>query len=613
MTQPAAEVRVKLVTDDHSSATVEKVRQGLHNVEGAAHDAGRAASHGMGAGDGILKSMHGGALATAAAVALLAVGLHEGYESAKQLGEAAVEAANEYQKQVKAMSGVLMLIDAGAHSMKDIKAYAADVHEELEMAGLKMGVAVDKMDDAFNSIMERGGLGSEQAKELAVDMALVGKVTRGGMDGLANGFAMIEMGVIKARNPIVQLVAATKTLEGNAHQVAAAMMKMTPEKQMELAQKAIEKQSHLMKQGGTPQLGLDGVKQSMSGVREMFLVSMGKPMLDALLPPLNRVQQFLVKHVEAIEEWGTKIGNKFAAVIGAVSAAAEGVYDGIVLSWDRIQKSFDEIFGEWSKAWDQASGDTANIKSTFASMTEDLILAFELGAKIMKATAEVFMDIKDALSGDAVGKTTAGIAGQAAQNSASNSFGSGSDDAFQKSLDKYREQTMAANGNAEAVEKWIVDTRDYHDKLGQVARAAGEGLTAGNETAEQFNSFITSAMAKHQEGAAKYALSILHGSERGQEALQEAGQKMAGGMDAMMKIIQNLDPELAKEMKKKANPLSGVGVKAPVVHNNFSGAISIKQDFRDQDPDRIALVFKRDLEKHAMARTTARTGPTFGL
>ncbi len=609
MTQPgSAEVRIKLVADDHTSATVEKVRSGLQHVSEEAKTAGEHAGGGSSSLAGGMSMVSGAALAGVAAVGLLVVGLHEGYEAAKLLGEAAVEAANEYTKQVKTMSGVLMLIDAGAHSMKDIKAYAADVHEELELTAVSMGQTASAMDDAFNTLMERGAIGSEHAKELTQDMALVGKVVRGGMEGLASGFSMIEMGVIRARNPIVQLIAATHTLQGNAHQVAAAMQKMTPEEQMRKAEEAISRQAELMKKNGPPVLGLDALKTSFSGVREMFLVSMGKPMLDALLPPLNRVQQFLVAHIEAIQEWGTEVGNKFANVIDAVVAASKGVYDGIVLSWDRVRTSFDAIFGDWAKAWESATGDTASIRASFEGMTEDIILAFELGAKIMKATAEVWMDAADVLAGRNAGTTAARIAGQAVVGATHSDLGPKGGEEFEKTADSYRRLALESGSDKQAVDDFIEHQRALREATMQTADAAFQAANSGHF--QDFNAFLQKSVNAHDEGAEKFALSMIRGSAAARQALVDGAITIEGGMDRML----SLDPELAKMIAKLRNPLEGKGITVPHTTNvNISGGIQIKQDFRDADPDRIALVFREDVARKALTRVSAKTGGLLGL
>ena len=51
---------------------------------------------------------------------------------------------------------------------------------------------------------------------------------------------------------------------------------------------------------------------------------------------------------------------------------------------------------------------------------------------------------------------------------------------------------------------------------------------------------------------------------------------------------------------------------APVVHMSGGQTFKITQDFRDVDPDRIALVFERDMVKLAENRIQARTTIPFG-
>jgi hypothetical protein len=47
---------------------------------------------------------------------------------------------------------------------------------------------------------------------------------------------------------------------------------------------------------------------------------------------------------------------------------------------------------------------------------------------------------------------------------------------------------------------------------------------------------------------------------------------------------------------------------------DFRGSnFHIKQDFRDQDPDRVMIEFRKDLQKHAVARIQSRNATPFGL
>ena len=76
-------------------------------------------------------------------------------------------------------------------------------------------------------------------------------------------------------------------------------------------------------------------------------------------------------------------------------------------------------------------------------------------------------------------------------------------------------------------------------------------------------------------------------------------------VEAANSFALSLNKYVGKELNKATTPA------APVM--NFSGPITIQQDFKDQDPDRVAVVFRRDLVRHATARIRANTHGGMGF
>ena len=72
--------------------------------------------------------------------------------------------------------------------------------------------------------------------------------------------------------------------------------------------------------------------------------------------------------------------------------------------------------------------------------------------------------------------------------------------------------------------------------------------------------------------------------------------------------------ELEKAMRDASNVVKKqMGIKPQAGVNIGVANFHIKQDFRDQDPDRIALVFKKDIGQAAVSRTASRVATPFGL
>jgi hypothetical protein len=628
-----AEVRLKLVADDGTSETTAKMQASmmelsettakLNEVFRSLHD---SATTGMG---GVAKNtdhakdettdlwkevFKGEAAFELAKKGAELVGdvIKEAVLSMKELAEEAISAAAAEDKQMRAMTGVLGMIDANAHSMSEVQNYASGLHDELEEMGRVMGVSADTIGDAFMMIEERTNKTSEEVKDLVGDMALVGKVTTGGMQGLGQGFAMMEMGMIKAKNPVVQLIAATHLLQGNAHAVAQQLQKMAPEKALALGEEAIRKMADQMSKAGPRQLGLDELKASFGGTKEMLLETMGHSMLDRLLPPLNRLKDFLAANEDALNDFAAKVGQDVGDIIDFVDSAIEGVYAGIHDNWEEIKRNYDEIFGDWRAAWDYALTNSDGIKLSFKDITKSLIDTFTEVSRYLKAAAEVAMDAYDLISGKNAGTTQAKIAGEAVGGKVTDVSSKAAD--FDLTAAKYRQLALESGAAADQVDAWITHMRDLHEQNLQDAEKMGDSLKHGEY--ETVSSYLDSAIEANSDSAQKYAFSLIAQSQDAQRALLAGGIHIAGGMDALMNLIKDKSPELARSLANAMNPIKAQGGIKPagsVVNFNGGQTFHIKQDFRNEDPDRIAFVFRRDVVKSAEARRQSRVGTPFGL
>ena len=79
------------------------------------------------------------------------------------------------------------------------------------------------------------------------------------------------------------------------------------------------------------------------------------------------------------------------------------------------------------------------------------------------------------------------------------------------------------------------------------------------------------------------------------------------------KTLGTVVRELAAKLRDMGNTVArqgGIKPQGPV--QNFFGGVHIKQDFKDQDPDRVILTFKKGLAGAASNRTTSRFSSPFG-
>lgn len=603
MAEEKSEVKIDLVADDEKSkSAVKALKEGLE-----------------GANESLEKFVKTQAILAAGVLAAVAPMLI--------LGHAALDAADETVKQERAMSGVLGLLDRGAHSAEQVADFAHDMREELEMAGIKAAVPVDQMVNSFNLLVERGGIGAQKAKELTEQMALVGKVSRGGMDALTQGFSMMEMGMIRGRNPIVQLIASTGTLKGNAQSVARAMQHMTQAQRMALAESALSKQATQLKANGVGGIQtLEEARTALSGFREMLFDAMGGPIHNDLIPKLNELQGFLVDHAEELKDYARDIGEFLSGFIDMGADAVRGIYAGIKDNWDAIQSTVDNM----NEAWQAAGITSKSIKEDFTSMTKYLIEAIEAMSYVVKSTMHLLEDANDLVHGRNAGDTQAEDQASVA-TAASLNFGEAGGSAqstkdFEAAVSKYRALAELAGHSQEEIDKMVGPMRQTRDASLAAAEAMRQEVQSGQ--LDKFGANINAAMKGATVGAtqdmaqaaAVFEAKLLLSSDNALHALTEGGIKISGGVDKFIELVGKSagGADVAEQLKKAMAKAHGGGaiddIKGAGPYNDFRGSqFHIKQDFKNESADNIALVFRRDLMKAANARLQANSAPFPGL
>lgn len=626
-----AEVGIKLVIDDQSAATLKDVQEGLKKTEDHAVAAGKAAQKGgrdgASAWHGVKEAIAGvqetiQAIPPQVAGVLMAIGalveaarllkeyFTSGYEIMKSMGEEAIHAASEMQKQEKAMGGSLMMIDRQHHSFKQLVDLSHEIREQFEMTALQTGRNAGDLTKVFDTIIQGGQLGSEAAEKLTKDMATVGKVTRGGMEGLSSAFAQIEHGMASQRNPIVQLISQMGVLKGSAADVAKQMHKMSQAQKNAVAEKAISEMAAKMTSGGGgPPAGLESLSKTFDGLREAFFESMGKPMLDKLLPPLNLVKKFLIDHLETIKEVGEKIGDAFGEGIEIITGMFKSVSDVVRANWGEIATFAHNAAAPFKAAWEFVVDHKDSIAAAFETMAKLIMGAFKYANVIWSALIDKTMFAIDLIKGKGFAEAHDHVASRHADTEqgkllgAANEIGHSAE--FEEALKNYKEKMGEA---ATALSPFIKHMEELHAASESMATAI-DNTAKDQNPGEAFAAMFAKLSDSHNDGAMEYASKFAANNLSIQQALVSGAGVMGTGFDTFIKMLNEKGGEsgkkLAEVLQNKGGPVAGVKAQ---VDNHFSGGIHIKQDFRDQDPDRIALVFRRDLSKHLNAQTQGRSG-----
>ncbi len=620
----AAEVGVKLVLDSNSKAVTDQVSGHLKAVGDQADKTKKKVDMSLGGNAKSIGGLMAAGFSASAAAAALAAGAVVGF------GVKSVHAAMESAHQVKALANTFTLLDDGSTSLQDIKRFASQTKDELQELAIASGTASADVVQVFNDVMERGGKTEEQAHRLTGAMVMAGRATAGGATELSNAFEMIQLGVIRARNPIVGMIAATHTLKGNAKQVAAAMLQMPIEKQMKLAQTAIEKMADKMK---SAPMTLGQMKTSMGEGIDKLFESAGNPILKHLTPVVAKVHGIFMGLMPDIEAAAEAFGGELGRGLDVVIPVIEELFAAVKANSGEIKQSIKEITEPLRDVFEYVYENRHAFASTIADVAMVLVKA---GAEIVKAMMAIYGMIGSALKW--IAKT--GVLGK----DVAQGIGQQELDAQAKDVRKsvMSGDRTGATGNASLADKQAAQqkfvasyTETYgSDKVKQGLeqfdatwqRAVDDhnsvmGVARDNENAARMAdtaSFVKAwqAAEKAQDvGAQTYVSQFLFHNQALQKALAEDGPKLLGqGFGTLIDNLKGqgtLGADAAKTLSHMEAP-KGIASKAGVVQN-FNGPINVKQDFRDQDPDRVAIVFKEEMGRVGNNRLQSRMASPFGF
>jgi hypothetical protein len=124
--------------------------------------------------------------------------------------------------------------------------------------------------------------------------------------------------------------------------------------------------------------------------------------------------------------------------------------------------------------------------------------------------------------------------------------------------------------------------------------------------AQQVQAAYEYAAKTNNQGAMGYLANFIAGNTTVQQALFDAGGQIGLGFDALAEILEKKAPELAARLRSAGATVAGTKPVPAKISMGGGNTFNIKQDFRDQDPDRIAIVFQRDVARASMTRVQAR-------
>jgi len=641
------EVAADLVVNDKAGAVINRVKRGFEALDHKVNHVGKE-----------LSSFAKNTMSTALGVSLSGLG-----GTVENVFHTALEAGMELGKQQKAVASALMMTDKGGRGYKEIREQANGLQEELQNLAIGAGASSDAVIESFNDIASRTNKSTDEVQEFMGTMVQAARIAPGGLASITQGFEQIEMGVARARNPIVQMIASTGLLKGNARQVAKEMQKMAPDKMMAIAEQAITRMAKKMKD--IP-LTFGESMTSLKEMRGQLFEIVGMPIFKGLTPMVQELRKQMTAHRHELEAFAEKVGEKATL---AFKYAGDKVKDAFVLinnNWEGIAHSMGTI------------ADTFMSTGKFLMDHKDVIgrmAEFGAGGFIGAASNAPGHTSMGGVGGDVIGGAMAGgkLGGPtgAAIGAAVGAMGS----LVEESVALYETLAISAGWHRqtlqgltlenEAREKNLKLMRKESDefakkfaeqekyraaaielmtsmgKMGQpgptqvgglkdvgfanmtetmINRAAVE-LDQGTQDlsirmANDFKAMMDAAQQSGDEGAIQNVQNLLMNNAKLQYALAASGVDVGKGFDDLVdamiaggKMTAEAGAQ-AKKLVKGGKSLEGLG--KPTINVGGGNTIQVKQEFRDADPDRIMMVFKAAVTKAALSRMNAKVSGPFG-
>jgi hypothetical protein len=608
-------VRARFELDDHASKTLEHIKEGFEHVAEKAVDTGREV---------------GNVFRTAIGTAL-GFQLSGMIETIKGIGEEVFEAASGMGAMEKSIRGVLMMTDKEGTSLEEMTTQAHALNESFTEMAVETGASKEAIIGAFDEMAERTGMSTENVEKLTREMTQAGRGVQGGVGALSEGFSNLSSGIIRARNPIVQLITATGVLHGNAKQVAAQLLKMSPAQAMQAGVAAIEKMSGKMKD--VP-LSFGEMTASMKTLREEIFESLGMPVVTALKEPLGELRDYFRENKETVLEWAKAVGHDAGEWL---KEAGEKAREGFEYLHDHAAEIKDDIM--------EAMRFVRDTVEFIIDHREALAIAWG-ASKVPGVIGGAIGAAKGvgALGGTALGfgKMLAGVGGAAVPVAAE--AAAGGEAAVAAGTAAAVEAPLVAGGASvfgvglgAGVGAAVAGLGAFAAAIGGVGLAVYQGIKLWDE-AVTHNDTVLDMQARKRAAEAAAMEGDVDQVALLTKALYDAGQ----ATDDYIANIRNLAHEQrqaaaiaadeAERVKPLAKPFSmvpedayaapaekdkGVAYAAPaekdkgvvVGHGDvyISGGVHIQQDFKDTDPDRVAVIFEQHLAKNARAKAMAAT------
>lgn len=650
-------VRTTLTLDDRASSALNQIKSGFKETAAAEQQAHAGAS------------AFGNLLSTFAAVNLMPA-IHSVYN----FGKSFLDAAAAGQAADNAVAALIMTAQGSSWARAYDNANA--LGDSLDEIAINAGVAGDQIEAGFRQLLTLTGAteaGVASATDQIGKMATIAGVMGMDVSAVATEFGMMGEGILRTRGQLFQLLQTTGIFGDNTKKAAALWAQMTEEQRTKALATGLDQLAGSM---GKAEPSLKQMVQSLDTAWEVAKEKLGEPLLRALMPELKRLVEWMKRSRDQVEEFAKAMsGDVSKAVTAAGESIREGfkwikehqveIKDAIVDAWKFAKEVVTFILAHKTEialiygaktaapiagaAVDVGRGVTslaaagvpalgiaaggAGAAGAAAALGAFALAIAGVGAAAWQAKQlidEGGLTSEDAKNAAAVAEMFKGMRND--QNMMLREWTKQEIDSFNdrraamlrwgeeagmntRQLGEMADATWAAHRAARAqVEQFDVLGRQFDTTSLEILRVSGQLGPAF----EQFTTGFTGAINTHNEAVAVYIANILVRNRGIAEAFVNSTALTADAMDSLASMIKGKSAELdelAKQLEGAASKDRVKGDKGkpdtPKVSIG-SATFKIEQNFRDQDPDRVAIVFERDIARVVENRLQAITTSPFG-
>jgi hypothetical protein len=542
---------------------------------------------------------------------------------------------------------------------------------ELDEIGIKAGQAGSEIDAAFAVMIEVGGAteaGILKAKEQTTSLATIANVLGKNTADIAREFSFMGEGVVKTKGQLFQLLQSTGIFGEKTKEASKYWASLSEESRLEQLAYGLDKVAGKLSEA-EPVIG--DYLNTIDNLFNMAKEKLGEPIINSMKPALTDLISRLKQAMPAIEKFGVVMGKEVGHWVDEAAKQISEGFKYIETHTEEIKNAIAEGYKTAKEVVMFILDHKEEIAIAFGAKTAlpALRAGASAAGSLIDASAKGVGGLAGTGGGLAAGAATMGAFALAvgafalavdqwgdlmAHTDGGKSEGRMDFEAYQRSFQqRAADPGTAAWGKSDI--KGFEQQREAFIKLaedlGENARAAGEladrafaahkgmrdmvgpveeaqkmfdnfakaraqgvipdeaSIATADSLIGQVGASFTKAMATHNQGASQYIANLLAKSEGLQGAFLASADLTAEGFEALATMVEGQSKEFAELLRGRAGEgkTAPATPAAPKVVMTGGQTFQIKQDFRDQDPDRVAIMFERDIGRSIERKLSAGT------